>query len=66
MKTIRLQIFIFSVLAGNILHAHPGHGTSNGINMLHYLTSPLHVILLIMVMAGAIYVRYRQSLRQKD
>lgn len=44
MKTI-LFIALSSIPA--LLHAHPGHGSSDGISLWHYLTSAPHALSLV-------------------
>jgi heme/copper-type cytochrome/quinol oxidase subunit 2 len=66
MKHITTYLTLIFLLIASVSSAHPGHGTSNGIDILHYLTSPLHVILLVAVVAGVFYVKYRQSSKQKN
>jgi hypothetical protein len=39
----------FVLLLPKTVFAHPGHGTSDGVNLLHYLSSPLHLIISLVV-----------------
>lgn len=42
--------FILLLLTGtNTLFAHPGHGATDGHSMFHYLTEPMHVMVLAVV-----------------
>ena len=66
---MRTKIFtllaLFVVLSPTVLFAHAGHGTFDGINLWHYLTSPLHLISTMVVLAvvvfGVRYFRKRQE-----
>ncbi len=53
----------FVVLSSTVVLAHAGHGTFDGINLWHYLTSPLHVIsamgVITVVVFGVRYIRKR-------
>ena len=60
---MRTKIFtllaLFLVLSPRIVLAHAGHGTLDGTNLWHYLTSPLHLIYALIVLAVAVFgVRY--------
>jgi len=50
---------LFVVISPNVVLAHTGHGAFDGINFWHYLTSPLHLISTMVVLAVAVFgVRY--------
>lgn len=41
---------IFILFTGNTtLFAHPGHGTTEGQSLIHYLSEPLHAAILALV-----------------
>jgi len=59
MKKIR-TLFISLVMAlsafGSLLYAHPGHGETSGHSLIHYLTEPMHVMVLtavVLMIAGS-------------
>ncbi|MDH5365960.1 MAG: hypothetical protein OEW67_03180 [Cyclobacteriaceae bacterium] len=53
-RTLSLLVF-FVILSPTFVLAHVGHGTFDGINFWHYLTSPAHLISGIVVLAVAIF-----------
>lgn len=60
---MRTRIFtliaLLSVLVPSMALAHPGHGTFDGISVMHYLTSPLHVILVLaIVLVNVFAIRF--------
>ena len=60
MRTRFLTLLVFFViLSPTLVLAHAGHGTFDGINLWHYLTSPLHLISTTLVLAATVFgVRY--------
>ncbi len=67
-----MRIRIFNVFVAIALFftptlgfGHPGHGTFDGTNFWHYLTSPLHlmlaVVIIVAVVLGVRYWRKRNS-----
>jgi hypothetical protein len=46
--------------------AHPGHGMDNGYSLFHYLTSPLHVFVLLILSGGLVFFLYRKMVKQKQ
>jgi hypothetical protein len=61
-----IAIFLsLMLLSGSAVLAHPGHGTSDGFSLYHYLTSPLHVIFILLLVAGLVFIKYRRSVKQK-
>ncbi|MCB0497507.1 MAG: hypothetical protein KDC79_15295 [Cyclobacteriaceae bacterium] len=68
---MRTRIFtliaIVTILLPSLALAHPGHGTSDGYNLMHYLTSPMHLIsVLLVVGASALAIRYAKSSRKQE
>ena len=56
---ISILLAFFVALSPTVVLAHGGHGTFNGINFWHYLTSPLHLISAMAVLAVTVFgVRY--------
>ena len=48
--------------------AHPGHGAVNEINWLHYLTSPIHlgvglILLLLLLITGSYFMNRKKQSR---
>ena len=60
MRTKILTLLSFLVfLSPAVVFAHAGHGTFNGINLWHYLTSPIHFFSAMMVLATTVFgIRY--------
>ncbi|MCF6352066.1 MAG: hypothetical protein L3J06_03555 [Cyclobacteriaceae bacterium] len=67
MRTRNFNVFVAIVLffTPTLGFGHPGHGTFDGINFWHYLTSPLHIMLAAAIIAvvvfGVRYLRKRSS-----
>jgi hypothetical protein len=61
-KKVLLAIGLF--LTSGVVLAHPGHGTFTGNEVVHYLTSPVHigVALAVVVLAIVLFLK-RQSKR---
>lgn len=51
---MRNTILILVLLTPMLALAHPGHGTSNGNDWLHYLTSPSHLAPATLLLTFAI------------
>jgi len=60
MKTRFVTLFIlFVALVPAVVYGHTGHGTFDGHNLWHYITSPLHLFSSIVILAVAVLgVRY--------
>ena len=60
MQTRILTLLTFiALLSPTVVLAHAGHGTFDGINLWHYLTSPMHLISAMVVLAISVFgVRY--------
>lgn len=63
---MRTRIFtliaFLSVLVPSLALAHPGHGTYDGLNLMHYLTSPLHVIAVLgIILVNVVAIRYAKG-----
>jgi len=61
-------LFLFVTLAAtSAAFAHPGHGTTGGFTIMHYITEPVHAIpLLIAIVLGIVLVRKeRKSIANK-
>jgi len=58
---LSLTMFLFMSIAA---FAHPGHGhhQDDPQGLMHYLTSPVHMISLIAVVGLALYVAYRKNM----
>jgi membrane-anchored glycerophosphoryl diester phosphodiesterase (GDPDase) len=53
-------------LVPTLVLAHPGHGTFNGHNLGHYLTSPVHLISTLAVIAVTVFiVKYVNKRREE-
>jgi len=52
-------LFLFVTLAAtSAAFAHPGHGTTGGFTITHYITEPVHAIpLLFAIVLGIVLVR---------
>lgn len=65
-KQILLSIALLLPVAAS---AHPGHGVSDGINWTHYLFSPIHIgvglILFLVVLSAVTYYRRRNNQSSK-
>lgn len=66
MRTKILTLLAFFVLLSpTAVLAHAGHGTFDGINLWHYVTSPLHLfstmVVLTVTVFGVRYFRKRQT-----
>lgn len=55
---------ISALLVSGVAIAHPGHGTFNGTEITHYLTSPVHIGVAIAVILLAI-VLFRKRVFKK-
>ncbi len=53
------------LLAPFLVEAHPGHGSFRGIDPMHYLTSPLHLVSLAVIVGAGIWLYVRKSKKQK-
>lgn len=66
MKNVRTLLLSLIVMMSTtlVVYAHPGHGhhqqEPNG--LMHYLTSPMHLISILLIMGLAIYVAYKKGL----
>lgn len=59
----KLLLLSLSATPGLVL-AHPGHGSSDGISLWHYLSSFEHSITLAgLILLAALLWRYRQSVK---
>ncbi len=47
MRTGGWMMGLLAGMAPGVLHAHPGHGVSEGSSWLHYVDEPIHVVLLL-------------------
>ena len=54
-----------AVAVPNLAMAHTGHGTSDGNSLLHDLSEPLHLIVLLTAALLLLLLRRRPSLRHK-
>lgn len=59
----RLLSFIMVMFMTLSAYAHPGHGHHQEApqGLMHYLTSPVHLISLLLVVGLAVYVAYRKG-----
>lgn len=48
-------IALLAILIPVSIYAHPGHGTGNGMDLAHYLTSPLHLMTILCVVSIVVY-----------
>ncbi|GEM_PF-977706 len=52
MKIFRISLItsvLFFIISAVSLMAHPGHGTTDGHSLIHYLTEPMHATVLVAV-----------------
>lgn len=62
MKKSSILLFLTMILGVIPAFAHEGHGNFHGYEVLHYLTSPLHLLVFMAAIIGAVYiVRVRRS-----
>lgn len=70
LNVMRTRIFSFMLVviisfSPTFVFGHSGHGTFDGLNIGHYLTSPLHVISALVVLGvtvlGVSYFKRRQA-----
>ncbi len=47
-----------------LAHAHPGHGFFDGISLAHFLTSPLHLITMVLI--GVLFFSWRNWKRNQQ
>ncbi len=55
MKNLALAFTVFAV--PGLAVAHPGHGAVVDSNLVHYLTEPLHVGLVVLALGTALLAR---------
>ena len=66
MKKIIVALSFFVLCMPLISIAHPGHGTTDGYTITHYLTEPVHLVIpLSILIVGVIYFRYLIRNRQQ-
>lgn len=53
MKKVSSILFL---LLPFVTFAHPGHGETEGYSIIHYFTEPLHIVVLLSVLALAFVV----------
>lgn len=63
---MRTRIFtlitFLSIFVPSMVMAHPGHGTYDGISIWHYLTSPVHLISAVAIVAvNILAIRYAKK-----
>ncbi len=57
-KILTLLVFVLLLSPSTVL-AHAGHGTFDGLSLWHYITSPLHLLFTMGVLAVVVFgVRY--------
>lgn len=65
MKNVRalLSLIVMMLLTASA-YAHPGHGHHQEVpqGLMHYLTSPVHLISILVVLSLVVYVSYRKGL----
>ena len=60
MKIFKISLvssIIFFVLGNIALLAHPGHGSTDGHSLIHYLSEPMHAMVLaavVLMVAGSV------------
>jgi hypothetical protein len=57
-KSLKSLLIVVTTLFSVNAFAHPGHGTSTGHDIMHYLTSPLHIGIVITSLV-ILFVGYR-------
>lgn len=66
---MRSKFFALLLLTPALVHAHPGHGASNGHDFLHYLLSPEHTgpaILLLVAVSLFLMLRNPAKARERQ
>jgi hydrogenase/urease accessory protein HupE len=65
MKNVRalLSLIVMMLLTASA-YAHPGHGHHLDApqGLMHYLTSPVHLVSILVVLSLVVYVSYRKGL----
>ncbi len=52
-----LALVLTAIVVPGLAVAHPGHGAGVDSGLVHYLTDPLHVGLVVLVLGAALLVR---------
>ena len=67
MKKLSIQVLLTIMIAVVPVYAHEGHGNLPGNEVLHYLTSPLHLLVLLAAIIGVVYfIRTRKSSKNES
>ena len=53
------------LMAPFLVEAHPGHGSFSEIDPMHYLTSPLHLVSIAVIVGVGVWLYIRKSKKQK-
>lgn len=64
MKNVRALLSLVMILFMSVsAFAHPGHGhhLEEPMGLMHYLSSPLHMISLLVVISLVFYIAYRKG-----
>jgi hypothetical protein len=54
-RYMKKLIALLAILIPVSIHAHPGQGSGNGMDLAHHLTSPLHLMTLLCVVSIVVY-----------
>jgi hypothetical protein len=64
MKNVRTLLSLFMILFMSAAAiAHPGHGhhQQEPMGLMHYLSSPIHVISLLLIISLVVFMAYRKG-----
>lgn len=70
-RKIILAFLLLFIMNQTTLLAHPGHGDSTGHSLLHYLTEPMHamvmgaVVLMIAISSTWLIMRMRKRVKER-
>ncbi len=66
LKSLKILVLIVISLNSVMLFAHPGHGNHTGHSLLHYITSPMHVLPLILVVGVGIFLLVQRHMKKME
>lgn len=66
LNSIKFLVFILFSLNSAVLMAHPGHGNHSGHSLLHYLTSPMHILPIMLVVGVGIFVIMQKHMKKME
>jgi hypothetical protein len=66
LKYIKTLIFIIISLTSVELLAHPGHGNFEGNSILHYITSPFHILPFLLLVGVVIFTLVQKHMNKLE